>query len=114
MWITRSIIDDLRHTITKLTTENALLTGQSKAMEVTLDWFRVRITQLEHERAVLLRTYMGVTVPEMSIEKDKPQTRQDAYFATPHFDDIGDDEARKEGLSWDAEGYVVDSMAQVT
>lgn len=113
MWITRSLIDDLRHTITRLTTEHALLAQQNKAQEVTLDWFRVRITQLEHERAVLLKTYMGVTVPEMSIEKEQPKSRIDAYHNVPHFEDVGDDAARKLGLDWDDEGRVVDSMAQV-
>ena len=113
MWITRSIVDDLRHSNTKLTTENALLIGQNSALNTTLDWFRVRITQLEHERAVLLRTYMGVIVPEVSIEREDPTPRLDSTNAVPHFHDMGDDEARKAGLDWDEQGNLVDSLAKV-
>lgn len=113
MWISRSILDDLRQTITKLSTENALLNQQKTALDVTLDWFRVRITQLEHERAVLLRTYMGVIVPEVSIEREDPTPRLDSTNAVPHFHDMGDDEARKAGLDWDEQGNLVDSLAKV-
>ena len=100
MWVNKSIYQDLRDELVAAVTTRDTLIGHNRALETTCDWFRVRISQLEHERAILMQNYMGITVPVLSIEKDKPKNSDSPFHATPHFNDIGDDEAKKLGIDW--------------
>lgn len=84
----------------------------NKTLTVNLDWFRVRLTQVELERAKLLHLHTGVKIETPSFEVEKtPEEREQtvlpqmiAGFAG--FEDIGDEEAAAQGLGWDEEGRV--------
>jgi hypothetical protein len=104
MFIPRKIYQTLRDEYTKAHAEAAVLALHNRALETSCDWFRVRITQLEHERALMLQNYMGITVPHMSIERaPKAGAARPSYDPVPHFDDIGDDEAKRIGVDWNPE-----------
>ena len=106
MFISRKTYDDLRLEWAKNHEEARVLSHQNQALMTTLDWFRVRITQLEMERAQMLWRYTGVKVPVPEIVKtdgvaSNPMTQ------TPNFNDIGDTESAKLGISWDENGELV-------
>jgi hypothetical protein len=104
MWLDRKIYQSLRDDYTKANAECALLAQHNRAIEATMNWLTVRVTQLEHERALLLQNYLGVTVPSLSIEKVTPSTSiRPSYDPVPHFDDIGDEEAKRMGVDWNPE-----------
>jgi hypothetical protein len=104
MWISRKTYDDLRLDAAKC---NAVCTEQARTiatLQATLDWFRVRITQLEIERAQLLFNYTGVKVPTPEIQRAPDPGQQ--LHALPHFNDVGDDEAKRLGIGWNDDGTV--------
>ena len=106
MWISRTTYTDLRESYIKANEEAKVLASQIRAYETTQDWFRVRITQLEHERAALVQNYMGVTLPVPSIERAPEPNKESPYHPVPHFNDVGDAEAKKLGITWNPDGSV--------
>ena len=110
MFISRKHYDDLRLEWAKNHEEARVLAQQNQALQTTLDWFRVRMTQLEHERAQLLFNFTGVKVQVPSIERETPAPRpgsvSDILAAVNHFGDVGDAEALKLGVDWNSDGTV--------
>lgn len=108
MWISRVMFEQLieaRAAATAVVTE---LKSQNVAQKTTMDWMMMRLTQLEHERAQLIHNYMGVKIEVPSIEPETPSvTTSDLLSQTMSFDDVGDDEAKKQGIDWDEMGRVV-------
>ena len=101
MFISRAVYQDLRESLVAAQAERDTQHAQISALNTTCDWFRVRITQLEHERALMLQNYLGVTIPTMSIEKvASPASVRPSYDPVPHFDDVGDEEAKRMGIDW--------------
>jgi hypothetical protein len=104
MWISRAVYTDLRESVVAAQAIRDSQIANISALNTTVDWFRVRITQLEHERALMLQNYMGITVPHMSIERaPKAGAARPSYDPVPHFDDVGDDEAKRIGVDWNPE-----------
>ena len=103
MWLNRETYDDLRLDLTKNHEEARILAEQNHHLTTTMEWFRVRITQLEQERAQLLFNYTGVKVPTPRIEYE--HAAEAAH--PPHFRDVGDAEAARLGISWDEAGNLV-------
>lgn len=104
MWISRETYDDLRRDVAVLREAERIYTQQNHALEVTMNWLTVRVTQLEQERAQLLFNYTGVKVPTPRIEHDQHA----AHVAHPaSFADVGDAEAARLGISWDEAGNLV-------
>lgn len=91
--------------------ENAALKAQVAAMQTTMDWMRVRVNSLEHERAQLLFNYMGVKVAAPVIEaapatKSADQSLAEILHRAAHFEDIGDEQAAKLGIGWNEDGSI--------
>ena len=103
MWCDRKVYDDLRLDTAKRGAECQVLQQQNTTLTTTLDWLRVRVTQLEQERAQLLFNYTGVKVPTPRIEYE--HAAEAAH--PPHFRDVGDVEAARLGISWDEAGNLV-------
>lgn len=86
----------------------------NKVLQVNLDWFRVRLTQVEAERAKLLYLHTGVKMETPSFERSTPEDDQqrsalpDMIAGFAGFQDVGDEEARKLGIEWDDEGKIKD------
>ena len=106
MWIDRKTYDDLRLDYAKANEEARVLSHQNQVLITTLDWLRVRVTQLEMERAQLLWRYTGVKVPVPEIVKTDG-VASNPMAQTPNFNDVGDTEAAKLGISWDDNGELV-------
>lgn len=106
MWISRVVFTELRDKLLKAEAVRDSLATHNRALETTCDWFRVRITQLEHERALLIQHYMGVNIPVPSIERVPDKPKESPYHPVPHFNDIGDAEAKRLGITWNPDGSV--------
>ena len=105
MWINRQTFDDLHKQLYVTTGVNQALERSYTALMTTLDWLRVRVTQLEMERAQMLYNYTGVKVPTPIIER-KPEAHgpESAIAGLPNFEDVGDTEAARLGIDWNPDG----------
>lgn len=104
MWITRSEYDRLR--------------TESTANKTLADWLRLRVNQLERERAQLLQRALQLPIeaPELLREEPArlaPPSTQDLLRANGvpqiaglDFDDIGDELAESLGIGHDSEGRI--------
>jgi hypothetical protein len=101
MWIARSLYDAVNESRVKAEAIQHAQEVQIATLQAHLEWLRVRLTQLEFERAGLLQKYMGVSVPVPSFEDSgsSPDPNQ-----TMDFNDMGDEEAARQGVDWNADG----------
>lgn len=106
MWISRKDYDILQQERLSAQAENKVLSTFIASLTSTLDWARVRLTQVEHEKAQLLFNYTGVKILSPSIEKEvtRPTMQQAALDAGVNFNDLGDAEARRLGIGWNTDG----------
>jgi hypothetical protein len=80
------------------------LVEQNKVLQTHLDFMRLRVNQLEMERAALMQQVTGVNVPVPQIKTSQeiqPSPQDLASAMSAHFEDMGDDEARKLGIAVD-------------
>ena len=106
MWLAKIIYQEMREALVATQAQRDILQGHNRALETTMDWLRVRVSQLEHERAIMLSKYMGIDVPVQVIERAREKKAESPYHTIPHFDDLGDEQARKLGITWNADGSV--------
>ncbi len=106
MWVAKVIYQEIRESLIAATAVRDSLLGHNRALETTCDWLRVRVAQLEQERAIMLHKYMGIDIPVQVIEKREERT-PNPYNLTPHFNDLGDAEAARLGITWNEDGSVV-------
>ena len=106
MWINRQTYEHLVFDGVKRNEEARVLDAQNRVLQVNLDWLRVRVNQLEHERAQLLFNYTGVKVAVPEIQR-APETPVHPLNELPSFADVGEAEAARLGIEWDAEGHVI-------
>ena len=107
MWISRETFDTLHKQLYETHGVNQTLERNYTALMTTLDWLRVRVTQLELERAQMLYNYTGVKVPTPIIDrKPEPHGPEGAVAGLPNFEDVGDAEAARLGISWRPDGTV--------
>ena len=104
MWIAKGEYDRLIETRGKF---DAVL-QRCAAQQTTNEWLMMRLTQLEHERAVLIQNYMGVKVPVPEIGKAAETVDIDQVLRDPGalFADMGDEAASAQGVDWDPTGTV--------
>jgi hypothetical protein len=105
-------------------TEYLELERRAAASAATTDWMRVRINQLERENAMLKGKVLGIPVeaPEIRVEsaavasttpvarsgqhrtptpeRESPSV-QDIFAGNIGFEDMGDEEAHRQGVNWD-------------
>jgi hypothetical protein len=115
MWINRQTFDrllkvanDLEKALTSSEGIRQTYVEQNRVLQVNLDWLRTRVNQLEHERAQLLWNYVGVkiAVPEIQRAERVMDTVTHPLTELPSFEDMGDEEAKRQGVSWNEEGRV--------
>lgn len=98
MWISRTAFVALHEKISDLAVQLAIARTNS-------DHFRLRVNQLESERAQLLTRLTGVAHAAPQIERHTGESVED-YNGAAIFEDIGDAEARKRGIAHDEHGTV--------
>lgn len=109
MWVPNRLLDWLSVStehVASLKEELAALKAERDAMKSDLlttkvhaDYFRVKVNQLEHERAALLDKAYGirVPVPEVAVKASTPLPDLIA-MNTFSFNDVGDEMAKTLGL----------------
>lgn len=89
--------------LVSIAAENIATQRQNATLSTHVEWLQARITELNYERAGLLKQYMNIDVPVASFEK--PQ-----HFPDPNeplsFEDIGDEKAAQLGIGWTNDGRV--------
>lgn len=93
-----------------------VLERQVQAQNTLLSFQCARVNALEAERAIMLKTITGLEIPVPTISYSSKETlagpsqedmlRAAGALATP-FDDMGDDEAKRQGVKWDRDGRVI-------
>ena len=113
MWISRKVYENLLLDNAKLREESRVLNGQNHTLTTSMEWFMVRTTQLERERAVILNHYMDVKIEVPNYQpvptprdRDEPKNIPE-MLGTMGFADVGDAEAKRLGIGWDRSGAVV-------
>jgi hypothetical protein len=113
MWISQAAYLKDKEDSIQLRTERDLAVTQLKQQETTLAWFMHRLTQIEQERARLIFNYTGVKVDAPAYEPEDPEKNAASMLnknplnSLPNFGDVGDEEARRLGITWDDEGNVL-------
>lgn len=108
MWVDKKVYQHYHDEWVKCHEEARVLSQQNLALHTTMDWMRMRVNQLEHERAMLIQNYMGVKIEVPTI-----RSKEDVTMVPPTlggrsiFDDMGDAAAKAEGVAWDDSGKVV-------
>lgn len=121
MWVNKDlfqrVLDDNKAQAEKLTlvwnTCHVLQTKHDDALcqkakdDITIDWMRHRLNALEKERAILLNRVGGIVIPIPEIVPSRPGTISELPMDMTHlpsFEDVGDTEATRLGISHDNEG----------
>lgn len=85
-----------------------VLSDRVTALQTTLDWFMVRVTQLEKERAALLMVVthgeVRIETPVISRDPVSPIPQNAPVDAMDLFTDMGDDKATQLGIGWNDDG----------
>lgn len=104
MWIARKEYDRMQWAVARV----EQLTVRVAGAQTTNEWLMHRLNQLEHERARLIETYMGVKMPVPEIGIQLPHVDVDQVLRDPGllFNDMGDDAAKDAGVDWDPTGAV--------
>ena len=107
MWVNKQAFNEMWGRNIALIAAQDALVRQNAALETSIDWFRVRISQLEHERAVMLKKYLDIDVPVQVVERQREASSLNAYHMTADFNDMGDAAAKSLGIGWDADTGIV-------
>lgn len=114
MWIPKWIVEQWQaqqvdhRSLSALLTENATVRGKNAelekralAAEITNDWLRARLNQVETERAILLTKQTGVPFGAPVVHAatgDVGGVGIPSIMDDLSFEDVGDDKARQLGL----------------
>ena len=105
MWIERKLFMDLIQKESVARGELAALQTRFAAQDSMVDWFRIRLTQLEKERAQMILKYTGVAIETPVFAKEPEQTPLDQVLGeVSTFDDVGDEIAKRLGIGWRPDG----------
>lgn len=112
MWISLKAYLKNKEDEIRLRSERDQAVTQLKQQETTLAWFMHRLTQIEAERAKLIFNYTGVKIETPTYEPEEKVNESAALNKNPlnnlpSFEDVGDEEAARLGLGWDAEGNLL-------
>ena len=104
MFINREVFDTLN--AARLKAEGAVGAQATQIAQLVthIEWMQTRVTQLEFERAQLIKRYMNVDLPVPQFEAAPPQHPD--LNQTMSFNDVGDRAAAEMGLAWRDDGTV--------
>lgn len=107
MWIDRATFMGLVQGEAKSRGELAALQTRFASQDAMCDWFRIRLTQLEKERAQMILHYTGVAIasPVFAQEPEKSPIDQ-VLGEAASFDDVGDEVAKRLGIGHNPDGTV--------
>lgn len=87
-------------------TEARILSEQNAILRTNLDNARIRLNQIEKERAAMLYAATGakVSVPEFVQTPTKASALHNMLSALPPLEDMGDEAAERMGVGWNSDG----------
>lgn len=105
MFVSIKVYSDLRESLITAQAEARAFQEANKGLQVTLDWLRTRVTQMEKERAILIERMFGVKipVPEIMVAPD-PFKEHPFNDLAGMFVGMNDEEAAKAGIEHTATG----------
>jgi hypothetical protein len=111
MWIKQAVVERLIAERAEMNGVNIALERMVEAQKATVEFMAMRLQQVEHERALLTEKFLGISLP-VPVVKTMPGPEQhltaaDLLNALPNFDDMGDEAAASQGISWDKDGRVI-------
>lgn len=114
MWIDRKVYEAMLLDNAKLREESRILNQQNQSLHAGLEWFMVRTTVLEKNNALLINNYMGIKLETPDYRSTPMQvaapvpTNIPLTLGMPNnmFADMGDAEAKRNGVGWDPAGNV--------
>ncbi len=118
MWVNKqlfqTILDDnkkqseriefVERIVGEMTGGRLVLQEQKAKDDMTIDWMRHRINALEKERSILLMKAAGISLPVPEIVPTLPRSLAPGFDQLPSFEDVGDFEAKRLGISHDDAG----------
>ncbi len=111
MWLWRADYERLRDELVETRATERLLAEQAATHRTQTAFLVAQINQLTKERAVMVRhiTKLEIPIPSLVAASTPPISVDDVLTAIGSnlFEDMGDDEARRQGLGWDSTGVVV-------
>jgi hypothetical protein len=114
MWISQAAYLKDREDLLRVVAERDAAHKLIEAQKATVEFMMLQFTKLEHERNKLLWTFTGVKFPEqvLSAEPSGGSQFDNPMNALPNFNDMGDAEARKQGLGWNESGELQYAVAE--
>ncbi len=109
MWISSKTFVEMSDARANAEGRAHTLVNQITALHTTMDWMRVRLNQVEQERADLIEKYMGVKIHVPQIEPISTTDTSDVLNQSVSFEDIGDEEAARQGIDWDDNGELINT-----
>jgi hypothetical protein len=104
MWISRELFVSLISRESTARGELAALQSRFAAQDAMCDWFRVRLTQLEKERAQMILKYTGVAIETPVFAKEPEIPVEQVLSEVSSFDDVGDEVAARLGIGHNPDG----------
>ena len=104
MWIERKLFMDLIQKESVARGELSALQTRFAAQDSMVDWFRIRLTQLEKERAQMILKLYGVVIESPVLAKEPERPLDQVLGEVSTFDDVGDEIAQKLGINWKPDG----------
>jgi hypothetical protein len=81
--------------------------AQKAKDDISIDWMRHRVNALEKQNAILMQKAAGILLPVPEIVPSRPGSMTVPDFAhLPSFEDVGDEEAKRLGVSTDDFGFL--------
>lgn len=102
MFLSRKAYDDLQTRVVESAAEARAVSATNQQLNVHIEWLRARLTQVEMERAQLIKKYLGVEIPVPTFEQDR--AAQFDPNETFSFDGLDDQTAEKYGISHNPDG----------
>lgn len=123
MWVSKQLLDLIVADNKDLTTEGKLAHGVNERLigeqlglrsqkvrdDITIDWMRHRINALEKEKALMFAKLAGIAIPVPEIVPTRPGSISGLpmdFHHTTHFEDVGDQEAVRLGVTHDENGLI--------
>ena len=104
MWISRELFTELIANEAATRGELAALQARFASQDTMCDWFRIRLTQLEKERAQMVKQYTGVILETPVFAKEPEMPVEQVLSEVSSFDDVGDEVAARLGIGHNPDG----------
>lgn len=103
MWLSKQAYQNLYQESVTARAEAAAFKETNRALQTSADWMRMRITQLEKERAAFLNHYLDVKIPVPEVVQKAPDPFESHPFndMAALFNGMSDDEAKTAGIEHD-------------